>query len=103
MCVRDRLGVDENDELIDPLRGQESSPSYGAERSFEQMILENLQTAGVQQAHKEDKITFNALTGWPGELICAEGRYLEAVSYTHLDVYKRQRFRSQGLWYPATL
>jgi adenine-specific DNA-methyltransferase len=41
------------------------------------MILENLKTAGVQQAHKEDKITFTALTLWPGELVCAEGRYME--------------------------
>ena len=41
------------------------------------MILENLKTAGVQQSHKEDKIVFIALTPWPGELVCAEGRYLE--------------------------
>ena len=41
------------------------------------MILENLKTAGVQQAHKEDRITFTSLTPWPGELVCAEGRYLE--------------------------
>jgi adenine-specific DNA-methyltransferase len=41
------------------------------------MILENLKTAGVQQAHKEDKIVFTALTPWPGKLICAEGRYME--------------------------
>jgi adenine-specific DNA-methyltransferase len=40
------------------------------------MILDNLKTAGVQQAHKEDRITFTALTGWPGDYICAEGRYL---------------------------
>jgi hypothetical protein len=32
----------------------------------------------VQQAHKEDRITFTALTPWPGELVCAEGRYLSA-------------------------
>jgi len=31
----------------------------------------------VQQAHKDDKITFTALTVWPGELVCGEGRYLE--------------------------
>jgi adenine-specific DNA-methyltransferase len=37
------------------------------------MILENLKTAGVQQAHKEDKINFTSLTPWPGELICAAG------------------------------
>ncbi len=34
-------------------------------------------TAGVQQAHKEDRITFTALTGWPGHFICAEGRFME--------------------------
>ena len=41
------------------------------------MILENLKTAGVQQAHKEDKIVFTSLIPWPGEaMICAEGRFL---------------------------
>ncbi len=69
------LGVDENDNLIDPL----AKPSRNREpqQSFSQMILENLRTAGVQQAHKEDKITFTSLTPWPGDLVCAEGRYLE--------------------------
>ncbi len=70
------LGVDENDELIDT--SKESSPEYGAKQGFAQMILDNLKTSGVQQAHKADKITFNALTPWPGDLVCAEGRYLES-------------------------
>jgi adenine-specific DNA-methyltransferase len=69
------LGVDENDELID--RVAEPGAGYGEKQTFPQMILENLKTAGVQQAHKEDKITFTALTPWPGYFICAEGRYLE--------------------------
>jgi adenine-specific DNA-methyltransferase len=70
------LGVDEDDELIDSL--QEDAADYGAKQSFPQMILENLKTAGVQQAHKEDRITFTALAPWPGEgRVCAEGRYLE--------------------------
>ena len=69
------LGVDENDELIDSFK--EDSAEYGAKQSFPQMILENLKTAGVQQAHKEDRITFTALTPWPGDLVCAEGRYME--------------------------
>lgn len=69
------LGVDENDGLIDPLRMQEASPASGM-RTFEQMILENLKAAGVQQAHKEDRIQFSSLGGWPGEFICAEGRYI---------------------------
>ncbi len=69
------LAVDENDELID--KAKEPEPGYGEERDFVQMILENLKTAGVQQAHKEDKIAFTALTPWPGDLVCADGRYFE--------------------------
>jgi adenine-specific DNA-methyltransferase len=65
------LGVDENDELID--RVAEPGAGYGEKQTFPQMILENLKTAGVQQAHKEDKITFTALTPWPGYFICVEG------------------------------
>ena len=41
------------------------------------MILENLKTAGVQQAHKEDRIAFTSLEGWPGRYVCAEGCYVE--------------------------
>jgi adenine-specific DNA-methyltransferase len=74
------LGVDEHDELIDTLR--EPKAGYGEAQSFAQMILENLKAAGVQQAHKQDKITFTALTQWPGHYICADGRYLETGSET---------------------
>ncbi len=70
------LSVDENDELIDNLGGKQ----HGEERDFVAMILDNLKTAGVQQAHKEDKINFTSLFAWPGELICAEGRYTEGDS-----------------------
>jgi len=69
------LGVDEDDELIDPLEAADGPGCEGAD--FVSMILENLKTAGVQQAHKEDKIDFTSLTPWPGSYICAEGRYFE--------------------------
>ncbi|WP_010103689.1 site-specific DNA-methyltransferase [Verminephrobacter aporrectodeae] len=69
------LGVDENDELIDKVA--DADGEYAAKQSFPQMILENLKTAGVQQAHKEGRITFTALSGWPGEYICGEGKYEE--------------------------
>lgn len=76
------LGVDENDELIDALN--EDPAEYAARQSFPQMILDNLKTSGVQQAHKADRITFTSLVPWPGEgAVCAEGRYLEG------DVEKR--------------
>ncbi|WP_236848613.1 site-specific DNA-methyltransferase [Candidatus Thiodictyon syntrophicum] len=73
------LGVDENDELIDPNEEKVADPgsSYEAKQTFPQMILENLKVAGVQQAHKEDRITFTSLTPWPGGLVCADGRYIE--------------------------
>jgi adenine-specific DNA-methyltransferase len=69
------LGVDENDELVD--RAAESLAEYAAKQSFPQMILENLRTAGVQQAHKDARIAFTALTPWPGDFVAAEGRYME--------------------------
>jgi adenine-specific DNA-methyltransferase len=69
------LGVDENDELIDPLKKSKSVNQD--QQSFVQMVLDNLKIAGVQQAHKEDKINFTALAPWPGELVCAEGGYME--------------------------
>jgi adenine-specific DNA-methyltransferase len=69
------LGVDENDELIDT--AAEPGGDYSAKQTFPQMILENLKTAGVQQAHMEDRIAFTALKPWPGKLICGEGRYFE--------------------------
>ena len=69
------LAVDENDELLD--RAAEPRAEYGPQQDFAGMILEQLATAGVQQAHKEDRIAFAAVTPWPGAYICAEGRYLE--------------------------
>ena len=79
------LGVDEDDELIDALR--EPGAEYEAKQSFPQMILANLKTAGVQQAHKEDRITFSTLTPWPGDLVCAEGRYLEGDSEKRAAIF----------------
>jgi len=65
------LGVDEDDNLIDHLSNDEEIPK----QSFTQMILDNLKVAGVQQAHKEDKIQFTFLAPWPGNLVCAEAKY----------------------------
>jgi len=69
------LGVDENDNLIDPAK--QTRAAAESDRSFEQVILENLKTAGVQQVAKADKIEFTSLVPWPGSLVCAEGHYEE--------------------------
>ncbi len=69
------LGVDENDELIGHVA--EAKLGYGVQQGFAETILDHLKTAGVQQAHKGDHIAFSVLRPWPGELVCAEGRYAE--------------------------
>jgi adenine-specific DNA-methyltransferase len=69
------IAVGEDDELIGVGDGRQD---YSDAQRFVQLVLENLRTAGVQQAHKEDKIAFNSLNPWPGRLICAEGRYADA-------------------------
>lgn len=75
------LAVDWDDELIDILEaseGKREAPDHDDVSSdFAQMILENLKVAGVQQAHKEDRIAFTSLTGWPGRFVCAEGVFME--------------------------
>ena len=79
------LGVDEDDELIDEADDRarnvaETKLGYGETQDFTGMILDNLKTSGVQQAHKEDRISFSALRPWPGDLVCAEGTYVEGTS-----------------------
>ena len=74
------LGVDENDKLIHHLA--DSKIGYDEQQDFATMILDHLKTSGVQQAHRDDRISFTALTPWPGDLICAEGRYLEGDADT---------------------
>jgi adenine-specific DNA-methyltransferase len=74
------IGVDENDELIGTLH--EPKGEYSAKQTFEQMVLQNLESSGVQQAHKADRIVFSSLVPWPGSLVCAEGRYFEGEEQT---------------------
>ena len=66
------LGVDEHGDVI-----AESSNGYGTEYDFADVILDNLRTSGVQQAHREDRVEFASLTPWPGRLVCADGRFVE--------------------------
>ena len=65
------LGLDEDDELIDGVA--ETPGTYGEPQDFGSTILAHLSTAGVQQAHKEDRIEFSSVTPWPGAMVCADG------------------------------
>ena len=68
------LAVGADDELIDPAQ---QKAEFEDGQDFVQIILENLKTAGVQQAHKEDKIDFISLAAWPGQLVCAEAAFID--------------------------
>lgn len=76
------LTVDADDGLVGGMRETGPGRPYDGpepERDFAQIILENLRTAGVQQAHKEDRIAFTQLVPWPGHYLSAEGRILEGA------------------------
>ena len=69
------LAVDENDEFVEGV--VEPKGEFGETIDFASVILDNLRTSGVQQAHKEDRISFTSVTPWPGAMVCAEGLYTE--------------------------
>ena len=70
--------VGANGELIDELDASRGLHSREAEaESYVGAILENLRRAGVHQKDKGDRIAFTSLRPWPGDLVCAEGRYPE--------------------------
>ncbi|HXN37720.1 MAG TPA: site-specific DNA-methyltransferase [Solirubrobacteraceae bacterium] len=64
---------DEDDRLIEAGRDD----SFSGADDFADMVLANLTTAGVQQAHKDAKLDFVSVSPWPGKLICGEGIYRE--------------------------
>jgi adenine-specific DNA-methyltransferase len=85
------LAVDWDDELIDTYEAAEGKRKAAeAPRDFTDfahMILENLKAAGVQQAHKEDRITFTSLKGWPGKWVAAEGTFMEGEVQRRAGVF----------------
>ena len=83
------LAVGADDELIDLVEaadGRRDAPAR-EEDNFVAAILENLRVAGVQQAHKENRISFTELTPWPGDHIAAEGRYEEGETRKRAGVF----------------
>jgi adenine-specific DNA-methyltransferase len=59
---------------------------------FADMVLEHLRTAGVHQAEKRHTITFNSMTGWPGEYIAAEGRFMEGETERRAAIFLGPEF-----------
>ena len=67
--------VNDDDSLVDPHK--QGATAEGT-TDFAQMILDTLGVAGVQQAHKDDRISFESLDGWPGSYIAGKGAYRDA-------------------------
>ena len=70
--------LDEDDKLMiaEPRATYDAGASTPVQ-DFAHMVLENLRTAGVQQADKRGHIKFTSLSPRPGNLVCAEGHYAE--------------------------
>ncbi len=80
------LTVGAENELIDTWTKLAEEPA-AKQQDFATVILDNLRAAGVQQAHKEDRISFSSLLPWPGELICAEGHYAEGETVRRAGIF----------------
>ena len=57
--------------------GADRPSAYGTPEYFAAMVLGHLATTRLQQEHQADRITFSLVDPWPGERICARGRYTE--------------------------
>ena len=91
----------DEDETNETPTGKQSKNGHHYEgtapdRDFASMIIENLRTAGVQQANKSDKIEFNSIVGWPGEYICAEAEYTEGESEKRAGIFVGPEFGTVG-------
>ena len=69
------LIVNDDDTITDP---QNELIINKTTNDFTNMIIETMRIAGVQQTSKSDKITFNSLEYWPGNLIAAKGQYQDS-------------------------
>jgi adenine-specific DNA-methyltransferase len=78
------LTVNEEGDAVDLT---ESRLGFTAKKNFAELILDNLRTAGVQQAHKEDKINFTSLAPWAGTYVCAEGYYQEGDKAKRVAIF----------------
>jgi adenine-specific DNA-methyltransferase len=86
-----RVAPADEEELIDLIDADE-----GARRrlhaamprtDFAEVVLENLRSAGVHQSEKRDRISFVALTPWPGEYVGADGRFMEGETERRAAIF----------------
>ena len=91
------LEVNEDDEFIAGVA--ESRVGYQEKPDFATTVLDHLRSAGVQQPHIEGRISFSSVKPWPGDLVCADARYVEGDTGTD----KRAAvFVGPRIWYGRT-
>ena len=73
-------------DLIDAAEGRRKREDAPLS-DFTQMVIDNLKSAGVHQAAKDDRITFTTIDGWPGSYIAAEGRYMEGETEKRAGIF----------------
>jgi len=84
----------DEEELIELVDAAEGNRERSGEplNDFTAMILENLKSAGVHQASKEDRIIFNSIEGWPGTYIAAEGHFQDGESEKRAAIFVGPEF-----------
>ena len=76
----------DDNELIEVTDGQQVAEPLSLS-DFTQMVIDNLKSAGVHQAAKDDRITFTTIDGWPGSFIAAEGRFMEGETEKRAAIF----------------
>ena len=79
----DEEGLSDQIDTAEGRRGREDLPLS----DFTQMVIDNLKSAGVHQAAKDDRITFTTIDGWPGSFIAAEGRFMEGETEKRAAIF----------------
>jgi len=84
----DEMELIEELDALDGKRKRQNIPL----NDFTAMILENMKSAGVHQAAREDRITFNSIEGWPGEYIAAEGHFQDGEAEKRAAIFVGPEF-----------
>jgi len=65
--------------LVDPSQevAKSGATAHSPSGTFEQVVLDNLKTAGVQNTVRDQRLSFDTLEPWSGAYINAIGEYLE--------------------------
>ena len=77
----------EAEEAGRPTPRRTRAPQSWDTADFAQVVLDHLKTSGVQQAKKEDRITFTSLAPWPGTYVAAEGRFMQGETERRAAIF----------------